>query len=255
QGAHAKPLLIAISTQAPTDADLFSVWLDDAKKTDDKRIVAHLYSADPDCELLDEDQWRKANPALGIFRSLEDVREQSQQASRMPTAENTFRNLTLNQRVNTTTPFVSVAAWKANGSLPATLDPKLPCYAGLDLSARTDLTALVLVQNANGIWQVESHFWTPEIGLRDRAKKDRAPYDTWARDGWLHTTPGATVDYEYVATEMGQILSPLNIQTIGFDLWRIKELQKELRSEEHTSELQSRFDLVCSLLLEKKNNK
>src|SRR5699024_12263685 len=28
-----------------------------------------------------------------------------------------------------------------------------------------------------------------------------------------------------------------------------------LRSEEHTSELQSRFDLVCRLLLEKKNNK
>src|SRR5699024_6990173 len=27
------------------------------------------------------------------------------------------------------------------------------------------------------------------------------------------------------------------------------------RSEEHTSELQSRFDLVCRLLLEKKNNK
>src|SRR5438067_3946701 len=28
--------------------------------------------------------------------------------------------------------------------------------------------------------------------------------------------------------------------------------QRELRSEEHTSELQSRFDLVCRLLLEKK---
>src|SRR5699024_12875986 len=28
---------------------------------------------------------------------------------------------------------------------------------------------------------------------------------------------------------------------------------KDLRSEEHTSELQSRFDLVCRLLLEKKN--
>src|SRR5699024_12576768 len=27
-----------------------------------------------------------------------------------------------------------------------------------------------------------------------------------------------------------------------------------MRSEEHTSELQSRFDLVCRLLLEKKNN-
>src|SRR5699024_12413158 len=29
----------------------------------------------------------------------------------------------------------------------------------------------------------------------------------------------------------------------------------EVRSEEHTSELQSRFDLVCRLLLEKKKNK
>src|SRR5207249_7390459 len=31
------------------------------------------------------------------------------------------------------------------------------------------------------------------------------------------------------------------------------ERLKEVRSEEHTSELQSRFDLVCRLLLEKKN--
>src|SRR5699024_9088225 len=30
---------------------------------------------------------------------------------------------------------------------------------------------------------------------------------------------------------------------------------RTLRSEEHTSELQSRFDLVCRLLLEKKNKK
>src|SRR5699024_11979556 len=31
--------------------------------------------------------------------------------------------------------------------------------------------------------------------------------------------------------------------------------EEEKRSEEHTSELQSRFDLVCRLLLEKKNTK
>src|SRR5207249_5668654 len=33
---------------------------------------------------------------------------------------------------------------------------------------------------------------------------------------------------------------------------RVAEQVAELRSEEHTSELQSRFDLVCRLLLEKK---
>src|SRR5437868_10405034 len=37
---------------------------------------------------------------------------------------------------------------------------------------------------------------------------------------------------------------------------RVKRSVDELlRSEEHTSELQSRFDLVCRLLLEKKNQK
>src|SRR5699024_11273855 len=32
------------------------------------------------------------------------------------------------------------------------------------------------------------------------------------------------------------------------------DMPQDVRSEEHTSELQSRFDLVCRLLLEKKNN-
>src|SRR5207249_12336365 len=35
--------------------------------------------------------------------------------------------------------------------------------------------------------------------------------------------------------------------------WELAARQQADRSEEHTSELQSRFDLVCRLLLEKKN--
>src|SRR5699024_11350926 len=36
---------------------------------------------------------------------------------------------------------------------------------------------------------------------------------------------------------------------------KLMEAERKARSEEHTSELQSRFDLVCRLLLEKKKNK
>src|SRR5699024_11949347 len=35
--------------------------------------------------------------------------------------------------------------------------------------------------------------------------------------------------------------------------FQVQKGEKAIRSEEHTSELQSRFDLVCRLLLEKKN--
>src|SRR5690349_21997573 len=41
---------------------------------------------------------------------------------------------------------------------------------------------------------------------------------------------------------------------VGAEVSRLIEDFGELRSEEHTSELQSRRDLVCRLLLEKKNN-
>lgn len=226
QGAHESPLLIAISTQAADDADLFSIWLDDAKKSADPRIVSHVYEAPKDCDLQDRKAWKAANPALGIFRNLDDLAEQAKQAARMPSAENTFRNLCLNQRVSTVAPFISVGAWKSCAG--AVLDfGSAPVWCGLDLSARTDLTALVIVGKIAGVWHVKPHFWTPEQGLADRSKRDRAPYDVWVRQGYLHTTPGATVDYEYVAQDIAAILGDLDVQSIAYDRWRISLLQKE----------------------------
>lgn len=227
QGAHEDPLLLAISTQAANDADLFSQWLDDAEKSKDPRIVSHVYAAEKGADVLDEKAWKAANPALGIFRSLEDLQEQAKQAARMPSMENTFRNLILNMRVSTITPFISKNVWDSNGGRVLPFGDT-PIYAGLDLSARTDLTALVLIGKVAGVWHVQPYFWTPEQGLFDRAKRDRQPYDVWARQGYLHTTPGATVDYEFVAHDMAAILSDLNVQSIAYDRWRITLLQKEL---------------------------
>lgn len=226
QGAHESPLLIAISTQAADDADLFSIWLDDAKKSADPRIVSHVYEAPVDCDLQDRKAWKAANPALGLFRSEKDLEEQMKQASRMPSAENTARNLLLNQRVSTVCPFISVGVWKSCAG--AVLDfGSAPVWCGLDLSSRTDLTALVIVGKVAGVWHVKSHFWTPEQGLADRSKRDRAPYDVWVRQGYLHTTPGATVDYEFVAQDIAAILGFLDVRAIAYDRWRISLLQKE----------------------------
>lgn len=226
QGAHAEPLLIAISTQAASDADLFSVWLDDAAQSKDPRIVCHLHAAPEGCDLLDETAWKAANPALGLFRSLDDLREQMAQAQRMPSMANAARNLLLNQRVSTESPFVSPDVWKACGTEPVPFDG--PVFGGLDLSARNDLTALVLVSKVAGVWQVHPHFWAPQEGLGERARRDRAPYDLWARQGFLRTTPGASVDYEAVAVDIAEIISGLDVHAIAFDRWRMDVLQREL---------------------------
>lgn len=227
QGAHKAPLLIAISTQAPSDADLFSVWLDDAKLSKDPRIVSRVHSAPEGCDLMDESAWKAANPALGIFRSLEDLREQATQAKRMPSAEATFRVYGLNQRVEARSPFVTETAWKQNGSPPAEYAGER-CYWGLDLSAAVDLTALVRVWFSNGKWNVLPTFWTPENGLADRSKRDRAPYDVWARSGQMIATPGSAVDYDFVAREMLDNAETMDVAAIAFDRWRIEQLKAAL---------------------------
>jgi phage terminase large subunit-like protein len=84
QGAHEWALMLAISTQAADPADSFSVWLDDAAASGDPRIVSHVYSAPNDAELDDPEAWKAANPALGTFRSLLDVRQQAAEGKRMP---------------------------------------------------------------------------------------------------------------------------------------------------------------------------
>lgn len=226
QGAHESPLLITISTQAANDADLLSQWVDDALRSKDPRTVCHLYAAPEGCDLMDEAAWKAANPALGIFRSLDDMREQMAQAERMPSMSNTARNLLLNQRVSLDSPFISPDVWAACNAEPAPFEGAV--YGGLDLSARTDLTALVLVGKVAGVWQVRPYFWTPEQGIFDRAKTDRAPYDVWARAGLLRTTPGATVDYEAVAADLAEILQDVDLHALAFDRWRIDLFRKEL---------------------------
>lgn len=228
QGAHESPLLMVISTQAPNDADLLSIWLDDAIKSKDKRVVCHLYAAPKDCELLDKDAWKAANPALGKFRSLPDVREQAERAARMPSSEPTFRNLVLNQRVEMASPFISRNVWILNSQEPdQAVFYEEPVYVGLDLSAKTDLTAMVMVAWRDR-WHVRAYFWTPAKGLRDRAKRDRAPYDIWEQQGHIRAIPGASIDYETVAREMADILADCDVKHVAFDRWRFDLLKKEL---------------------------
>lgn len=227
QGAYKHPLLIQISTQAPTDAALFSQLIDDAKEYKPAKTVCHVYAAPEDCDLMDESAWRAANPAMGVFRSAEDVKKQAEKANRMPSFENSFRNLILNQRVSTVSTFVSRKVWEENGAVPDPLDG-LKVYGGLDLSAKTDLTSLVLMaEDDKGAVHMHSWFWTPAEGILDRAKRDKVPYDIWAKQGLLLTTPGRTVDYEFVAADIAKILTPMDIEAISFDRWRIDHLKKE----------------------------
>jgi phage terminase large subunit-like protein len=229
QGAHDDPLLIAISTQAATDGDLFSIWLDDAKNAKDKRIVSHVYTAPEDCEVMDREAWKAANPAMGVFRSLTDIEDFAKQAARLPAKENSFRWLYLNQRIEASSPFLNRSEWEANNDEPE-VEPGDICYAGLDLSASRDLTAFVLVFPKGDGFHVVPQFFLPSDGIRDKSKLDKVPYDTWADQGFLTLIDGPVIIPAVVAQAVAEAAETYSIQNLAYDRWRINDFKRELES-------------------------
>src|SRR5438034_8341859 len=84
----------------------------------------------------------------------------------------------------------------------------------------------------------------------------------WLRGGRFVSTDDAYVRAAklMVSTDVSGIVTDVDVREgqavkAGDVLFRIDPRQFRIRSEEHTSELQSHSDLVCRLLLEKKKNK
>lgn len=241
QGAYeGRALLIAISTQAASDNDMFSRWIDDAETSKDPRIISHVYAAPDDCDLTDEAAWAAANPALGHFRSRTDISDMATRASREPTVEPSFRWLFLNQRIDASAPFVAPGVWRACDKPVIDSFDGLPVYGGLDLSAVSDLTALVLIApvetDGKTIWHVKPTFWLPGDSVLARARADRAPYDVWVDGGHLKKSPGKTVEYEFVAEYLWECFKTMDIRKIAFDRWNFQFLKPWLKKKGFTDE-------------------
>lgn len=231
-GAREEPLFVTISTQSNDPQHILSQLIDDGQRADDPTTVTHLYAVPDDVEdIFDESEWVKANPALGDFRSLEDMRAQAARAARMPSFEAAFRNLYLNQRVDAQSPLIARSEWMACRSDDARLRPGEGIYAGLDLSATTDLSALVAVSEEDGD-RAQAWFWKPGDLIDDHERRDRAPYRQWKNEGYIEAPPGRAVDYAFIAHQLGELHSQYKIKGVAFDRWRIELLLKELASED-----------------------
>lgn len=223
--AQESPLSIVISTQAPTDSDLLSVLIDDAAKARDPKTKLALYTSDIEADPFAEETIRQANPAFGDFQQADEVMAMAADAKAMPSRESEYRNLILNQRIDMNDPAVSKTVWQANGGDPLDDWGAAPVYAGLDLSATQDLTAFVRMAWVDGKWRVKPLFWLPSEGLMAKARADRVPYDQWAKDELLETTPGRSIEYEWVAHRIAAEMSKGNFAKIGFDDWNWRHLR------------------------------
>jgi len=227
-GTHAEPLFITISTQNNDPQHVLSELIDDGLSAKDPTTVTHLHAVPDKVEdVFKEKEWYAANPALGVFRSLKDMRAMAARAKRMPSFENTFRNLYLNQRVDAKSPLIPRSEWTGCKNKKTGLVPGEDVYLSLDLSGSTDLTAMTALSVEDGD-RVRLWFWKPEGLIKDHQKRDRVPYAMWVKKGIITTTPGRTVNHGFVAQQIAEAIGVYNVLGVAFDRWRIEDLRREL---------------------------
>jgi phage terminase large subunit-like protein len=237
-GTRSEPLMIAITTAGYDRHSICWEQHDYALKVlggqKDETFYPVIYAAPDHADWTDEAVWRAANPALEDFRDIDEMRALAVKAKEIPALQNTFRRLYLNQWTEQSERWIDMAAWdKCAGEVGwKELREQMKgrkCVAGLDLSSRIDLTALVLLfEESDETYTALPFFWVPEEGARKRSERDRRPYLDWIRAGAITATPGSVVDQGFIRKDLLRLANEYGIRELAFDPWNATKLSVEL---------------------------
>jgi len=235
--ARKQPLFFTITT-AGTDRNSIC-WEVHQKAKDilegrkvDPTFYPVIYGAKEDDDWTDEKVWEKANPSLGVTVEIDKLRNAFNSAKDNPAEENLFRQLRLNQWVKQSIRWMPMDKWDAC-AFPVDAEnlKGRACWAGLDLSSTTDITAFVLVfppTEEGGKYEVLPFFWLPADTLALRVRRDHVPYDIWEKKGLLLTTDGNVVHYGAIEKAIEELGKIYNIREILFDRWGATHLVQDL---------------------------
>jgi len=105
------------------------------------------------------------------------------------------------------------------------------CFAGLDLSSSTDITAFVLVfppLTEEDKYVIKPYFWIPEDTIDQRVRRDHVPYDVWQAKGSVMSTEGNVIHYGYIEAFIEDLGTKYNIKEIAYDRWGAVQMSQNL---------------------------
>lgn len=221
-----------------------------AGQEQDDSFFAYVCALDEgDDPFTDESCWPKANPTLGATISWDYLREQVDEARKLPSTQNTCLRLNFCVWTDAESAWMTRAAWSAAEIKPQD-DVRLEdfrgaeCFLASDLSFSRDLTALAAVFPDGDDLYAFVDFWTPLDTISEREDQDRVPYTRWAALGhfadqprYLTATPGVVVALSAVARRLAWFDENFDVQGYAYDRYRHKDLANQLADEEDLEHL------------------
>jgi phage terminase large subunit-like protein len=194
---------------------------------------------DGDDPLTNPACWIKANPLLGVTITEQYLTETVAQAKAIPGQLNGILRLHFCVWTDAET------AWMTRATVePALVDFEIADHAGaraalgIDLSQNRDITALAAIVQT-GVVESGEHTgkplfdgwveaWTPGDTLAARELRDKAPYATWVRDGFLHAPRGENISLRQVAQALADYDRMFEISAAAYDRYAFRRLEDEV---------------------------
>ena len=180
---------------------------------------------------------KKKNPIPGYMTKIEDIRDKARIAIQMPSAQNNFLTKRMNVWTQQENRWIDLALWDRNNVRPvseANLVGK-PCFGGIDLSAISDLTIWAMLfpdAEDKDLLDILIRVWCPEARLFDTKNKYREQYQSWKKQGYLLTTSGDAIDYDFIRAKIVEDSLKFNISSISVDrLFQGYEFSQKLNDE------------------------
>ena len=197
-----------------------------------------VYGLKDDEDWEDEENWYKVNPSLGYTVDIERLRDAYREAKQNPADEITFKWLRCNMWVSSTVAWIPDAIYmRGNESIEAASLEGRDCYAGLDLSSTGDITALVLIfppRDENEKYVLLPYFWIPEETIPRRVKANSVPYDIWEKQGYIMSTEGNVIHYDFIEKFIMYLSEKYHILEIAVDRWNATQMIQNLEGEGFT---------------------
>lgn len=160
-GARDTPLLLGASTPGNNESSLAHDLYEYGKAGKDSTFAFKAFEAPVDCDWTSEDSWYQANPALGDFLRIDDMRSAAES-----TPEHAFRRFRLGQWVSGGDAWISMAAWdRLVGEVE--FGPDEPVRLGFDGSVSEDSTALMVCSVEGPPWRLGVVRLWERLGVRD----------------------------------------------------------------------------------------
>ncbi|AYA42991.1 MULTISPECIES: terminase large subunit [Bacillus] len=245
--ARAQPLMLIITTAGfelnnpayRVEYDYVSRILDPNKVEQNEQYFVMINELDKGDDVKDEKNWIKANPIVAANEhGLNYLRGELEVALAVPEKMRNFMtknmNIWVNMRENG---YMDMQAWTDCGSDKIPDLKNRECYVGIDLSKTIDLTAASFIFPLDdGSFAVESHGFMPEDTFHERMKTDNVPYDLWKKKGWLTTTDGAVVDYDYIRAYIKKMEKEngWRIKEIGYDPYNATQFAQQMEADGYT---------------------